>query len=39
MDCVTDIGELCAKKFLNGNYICNSSNGKIYEGKLNLKKE
>ena len=36
MDCVTNIGELCAIKFLDGKFICNSATGKIYEGNLNL---
>lgn len=34
MDCVTPIGEKCAKKFMNGKYICDSDGGKIYEGVL-----
>ncbi len=31
MDCVTDMGEKCAKEYLGAMYITDSRNGKIYE--------
>ena len=31
MDCVSEIGEKCAKSYLGAQYITNSHNGKIYE--------
>lgn len=34
MDCVSDIGEKCAIKYLNAKFITNSKNGKIYEGNI-----
>lgn len=34
MDCVSDMGEKCAIKYLNAKFITNSKNGKIYEGNL-----
>ncbi|MBE5735086.1 MAG: hypothetical protein E7361_01395 [Clostridiales bacterium] len=37
MDCVTDIGEKCAIKYLNAQYVTKSPNGKIYEGQVGNK--
>ncbi|MBE6124602.1 MAG: hypothetical protein E7184_03655 [Erysipelotrichaceae bacterium] len=34
MDCVTELGEKFAIKYLNAKFICNSSTGKIYEGYI-----
>ena len=34
MDCVTEIGEKCAKNHLGAKFITNSHNGKIYEGNI-----
>ncbi len=34
MDCVTDIGERCAKNYLKAKKIRKSKHGKIYEGKI-----
>jgi len=34
VDCVTEIDEKCAKRYLGDKYIANSDNGKIYEGTL-----
>lgn len=34
MDCVTAIGEKCAKNYLGAKFITNSHNGKIYEGSI-----
>ena len=34
MDCVTDIGERCAVKYLDAKFITNSNGGKIYEGRI-----
>ena len=36
MDCVTDIGEKCAIKYLNAKYVTKSPNGKIYEGCIGV---
>ena len=36
MDCVTDIGKKCAINYLNAKYICDSDNGKIFEGNLDF---
>ncbi len=33
-DCVTDIGEAFANNYINAKYICDSHNGKIYEGTI-----
>lgn len=34
MDCVTEMGEKCAKSYLGAQFITNSHNGKIYEGNI-----
>jgi hypothetical protein len=34
MDCVTEMGEKCAIKYLNAKFITSSQNGKIYEGLM-----
>ena len=34
MDCVTEMGEKCAKNYLRARFITNSNNGKIYEGNI-----
>ena len=34
MDCVTEMGEKCAKNYLGARFITNSNNGKIYEGNI-----
>lgn len=34
MDCVTEMGEKCAKNYLGAQFITNSNNGKIYEGNI-----
>ena len=34
MDCVTEIGEKCAKNYLGAQFVTNSHNGKIYEGNI-----
>lgn len=34
MDCVTAMGEKCAKNYLGAQFITNSQNGKIYEGRI-----
>jgi len=34
MDCVTEMGEKCAKNYLGAQFISNSNNGKIYEGNI-----
>lgn len=34
MDCVTEMGEKCAKNYLGAQFITNSHNGKIYEGNI-----
>ena len=34
MDCVTEIGEKCAKNYLGAKFITYSHNGKIYEGNI-----
>lgn len=34
MDCVTEIGEKCAKNYLGARFITTSHNGKIYEGNI-----
>lgn len=34
MDCVTEMGEKCAKSYLGAIFITNSHNGKIYEGNI-----
>lgn len=34
MDCITEMGEKCAKNYLGAQFVINSNNGKIYEGKL-----
>ena len=36
MDCVTEMGEKCAKNYLGAQFITNSNNGRIYEGNINL---
>lgn len=35
MDCVTEMGEKCARNRLGAKFVTNSQNGKIYEGNLN----
>lgn len=35
MDCVSNMGEECAKRLLGAKFITNSCGGKIYEGNLN----
>ena len=34
MDCVSYLGEKCAKNYLGAQFITNSHNGKIYEGNI-----
>ena len=34
MDCVTEMGEKCAKNYLGARVITNSNNGRIYEGNI-----
>lgn len=34
MDCVSEMGEKCAKSYLGAQFITNSHNGKIYEGNI-----
>lgn len=34
VDCVTEMGEKCAKNYLGAQFITNSNNGKIYEGNI-----
>ena len=34
MDCVTEMGEKCAKNYLGARFITNSNNGRIYEGNI-----
>ena len=34
MDCVSYLGEKCAKNYLGARFITNSNNGKIYEGNI-----
>ena len=34
MDCVTEMGEKCAKNYLGAQFITNSNNGRIYEGNI-----
>lgn len=34
MDCVSYLGEKCAKSYLGAEFITNSHNGKIYEGNI-----
>lgn len=37
MDCVTGMGEKCAKSYLGAQFVTNSHNGKIYEGNIKYK--